>query len=108
MKQDTQEFNVESAIKGLKKDKKIYLPSDQLEKILSLSEIVLEKDTLISDLIRILKINRQIIVQEKTDKSEIALHLLQNEVEANKFVNKRLETYEKMWDGCGCKIHYYE
>ncbi len=28
--------------------------------------------------------------------------------EARRFVNRRLEEYERMWDGCGCKIDYYK
>jgi len=26
---------------------------------------------------------------------------------AERFVRERLETYERMWDGCGCKIDYH-
>ena len=28
--------------------------------------------------------------------------------EARAFVQKRLEEYERMWDGCGVKVDYYE
>ena len=28
--------------------------------------------------------------------------------DATDFVNDRLGTYERMWDGCGCKINYFE
>jgi len=24
------------------------------------------------------------------------------------FVHARMEKYERMWDGCGCRIDYYE
>ena len=27
--------------------------------------------------------------------------------DAQRFVRERLETYDRMWDGCGCKIDYY-
>ena len=27
--------------------------------------------------------------------------------EVRRFVADRLEVYERMWDGCGCKIDYY-
>lgn len=33
---------------------------------------------------------------------------LPSEEEKDRFVRKRLETYERMWDGCGCKIDYYK
>lgn len=27
--------------------------------------------------------------------------------EARSFVDGRLETYDNMWNGCGCKVDYY-
>jgi tetrahydromethanopterin S-methyltransferase subunit G len=27
--------------------------------------------------------------------------------EARRFVEQRLQVYDRMWDGCGCKIDYY-
>ena len=30
------------------------------------------------------------------------------ESEARAFVEERLETYDRMWDGCGCKVHYLD
>jgi hypothetical protein len=33
---------------------------------------------------------------------------LSSEEAKNDFVKKRLEKYERMWDGCGCKIDYYK
>ena len=31
----------------------------------------------------------------------------QAQVDATAFVMKRTEEYERMWDGCGCRIEYY-
>jgi len=94
-------------IESLSESKKVYFPVKELDSILSESEILFEHNTLISDFIRIIKIDDRIIVQEKTDKNEIALHLFENLRKAKKFVNERVDIYEKMWDGCGCKIRYY-
>jgi predicted aminopeptidase len=33
---------------------------------------------------------------------------LADSAEAQQFVRRRLETYDKMWDGCGCKVDYYD
>ncbi len=102
------EINQDNIVQNLSKNKKLYLPVSELEKVLSFSEIKYEKNTLISDYIRIVKIDDKIVVQEKTDKNEIALHLFENELDAEKFVDERLDVYEKMWDGCGCKVKYYD
>jgi hypothetical protein len=32
---------------------------------------------------------------------------LADDKEAHRFVQGRLEQYERMWDGCGCKVDYY-
>jgi hypothetical protein len=102
------ETSQDKILESLTDNKKVYLPVQELNKILSFSEIKFEQNTLISDYIRIVRIDDKVVVQEKTDKNEIALHLFNDETEAEKFVNERLEIYEKMWDGCGCKVKYYD
>ena len=102
------ELNKQNILANLRSQKKLYLPVNELDKVLSFSEIKFEQNTLISDYIRIVKIDDKFVVQEKTDKNEIALHEFDNEQEAEKFVNERLDIYEKMWDGCGCKVKYYD
>jgi len=93
----------------LKRKKIVILPEETLDDILKIKglKIIREDDTHISDHIRILKINSVIILQERTTKHELSLRKLKSIEEANKVVNDRLETYEKMWDGCGCKVDYY-
>ncbi len=36
------------------------------------------------------------------------LRLLEDEEAAHRFVSRRLEQYERMWDGCGCRIDYHD
>lgn len=93
----------------LKRKNIVILPEETLDDILKINglKIIREDDTHISDQIRILKINSVIILQERTTKHELSLRKLKSIEEANKVVNDRLETYEKMWDGCGCKVDYY-
>ncbi len=102
------EISEKEIVDNLKTNKKVYVPVKMLDDILSQAEVEYEHNTLISDYIRIIKLNDNIVVQEKTDKNEIALHLFDDEKEAEKFVDERLEIYEKMWDGCGCKVKYYD
>ena len=75
--------------------------------MLSFSKILIEKDTVINDKVRILNINGWILFQEITSKNELALRCFKNIEEAEIFLTKRIDVYEKMWDGCGCKIDYY-
>ncbi len=84
----------------------VFISSQELNTLLSQVEIILEADTIISHMIRILKVNATFWVQEKSPKNEILLRTFASEKAAKEFVDDRLQIYEKMWDGCGCKIDY--
>lgn len=75
--------------------------------LLNNCEIILERDTLISGFIRILKYKNYYITQETTDKNEVVLRLFEQCKDAEALVQDHLETYDMMWDGCGCKVNYY-
>jgi len=79
-----------------------------LNEILLKSKILIEKDTHISDKIRLLKFNDELILQEKTTKDEYLIRIMKSKEEAEELIKERLEIYDKMWDGCGCKVNYYE
>ena len=90
------------------KEKKYQLISEEtLNSLLSDSEILIEKDTLISDKIRLLKFEDNFLIQEKSNKDELLIRLMKSKKEGEEFINSRMETYDKMWDGCGCKVEYY-
>jgi len=87
---------------------KVYLLSPtQLDELLNSVEIIFERDTLISGYIRILKFNNHYLTQETTDKNEVALRLFEDKASAEDLVRDHLDTYDQMWDGCGCKVDYY-
>ncbi len=87
---------------------KVYLlPPEALDDVLDNCNTILERDTLISGYIRILKWHQYYLTQETTDKNEIALRLFRSKEEAEYLVNDHLNTYEDMWNGCGCKVNYY-
>lgn len=79
----------------------------QLEVLKNSAEIITERDTLISGSIRIMRIDDIYLLQETTNKSEITLRIFPSLESATDLLNERMEIYEKMWDGCGCKVNYY-
>lgn len=90
------------------KDRLSYLMSPaKLDDLLNSCEIVFERDTLISGFIRILKYKDYFITQETTNKNEVALRLYDSREKADELVQDHLDTYDQMWDGCGCKVDYY-
>ena len=101
------EMNIESLIKKAKKNKYVIISRNQLNNLLSYSKLIQEKESQISGKIRLLKFNGELLIQEKTDKDELLIRLMKTKEEADYFIKERLEIYDKMWDGCGCKVDYY-
>ncbi|NOZ85173.1 MAG: hypothetical protein GXP49_02710 [Deltaproteobacteria bacterium] len=79
---------------------------DELEGLLAASKPLREEDTGFCGPIRILQKDKEILVQEQSDKGEFMVRSFKGEEQAEDFVNKRLEEYDRMWDGCGCTIDY--
>lgn len=72
------------------------------------AEILREENTYLSDHIRLLKYNDILFIQEITFKKEVLLRKMDSMKDADSFIQERLDYYERKWDGCGCKIDYYE
>ena len=101
-------MNLPKAIASATKKKYLIISELELKELLALSKIIIEENTYISDKIRLLKFNDELILQEKTTKDEYLIRLMKSKKEAEEFINQRLEIYNRMWDGCGCRIDYYK
>lgn len=86
----------------------LIIEEDELKAVLDNSEIIRVEDTHLSDLIRVLKYDEILFVQETTFKKEILIRKMDSMKAVNFFIQERLDYYERKWDGCGCKIDYYE
>ena len=103
MKMETKEL-----IKDFKNKKVLLFPKSELEELLSSCETLIEEDTVINGKVRVLKCEGMFIFQEITNKDEIALRKFPCLQDAENLINDRLSVYENMWNGCGCKVNYYE
>ena len=54
-----------------------------------------------------LSVDGHIVIQEETPNGEVLLRRLDSRASAEQFVEGWLADYERMWDGCGCKIDYH-
>lgn len=88
--------------------KYIIIEEHELHTVLKDAEILREEDTYLSDHIRLLKYNDILFIQEITFKKEVLLRKMDSMKDADSFIQERLDYYERKWDGCGCKIDYYE
>jgi len=86
----------------------LIIEEDELKLVLDNSEIIRVEDTYLSDLIRVLKYDDNLFIQETTFKNEILIRKMNSIKDVEFFVQERLDYYERKWDGCGCKIDYYE
>ena len=92
----------------LRRERVVQRPLADLEAILETAEVVLEHDTKIAGHLRILRISGEIVFQEQhPEQRQLLLRRMKSLASAEEFVRDRLETYERMWDGCGCKVDYF-
>ncbi len=85
----------------------VALNGEALPKLLEATEVIRADDTCVAGWIRILRINDHIAVQEQAPDGGILVRRLNSREAAERFVEDRLNDYERMWDGCGCTIDYH-
>jgi len=86
----------------------IALDGEILPELLEAAKIIRADDTCVAGWIRILGIEGYFVVQEQTPEGEVLIRRLNSREAAEQFVELRLSSYERMWDGCGCKIDYHQ
>jgi hypothetical protein len=86
----------------------VALAPERLSELLQSVETVREVDTCLSGWLRILSVAGTTLIQEQTPEGELLVRRMPSIEDAERFVERRLATYERMWDGCGCTIDYHE
>ncbi len=81
---------------------------ENLVSLLETADVLRQDNTCVAAWIRILSVDGAILVQEETPDGNALARRMPSIEDANDFVNDRLGSYERMWDGCGCKINYFE
>jgi hypothetical protein len=86
----------------------VVLRAQELSVLLESAELLREEETCIAGKIRILRVDDRILVQEQAPETkDLIVRELPSKEDAERFLEDRLSTYERMWDGCGCKIDYF-
>jgi hypothetical protein len=90
-------------------DEILSLPPDDLDTLLAATTVTHEADTHFAGMIRILALGDAVFVQEQhSETKQVLVRRFADRPAADRFVQCRLDTYERMWDGCGCKVQYFE
>ena len=80
-------------------DQIIAITREELASLLDQTETEREDDTGIAGLIRTLRLDDYVLVQERTPEGDHFVRKLPSEKAAKRFVEARLASYERMWDG---------
>jgi hypothetical protein len=80
---------------------------EELLELLEAAEVLSDQDTLVAGHLRVLDLSGLILVQEETPEGQLLVRRAESVEAAQALVADRLATYERMWDGCGCKIDYH-
>ncbi len=99
-------MNVHDLLEALRQETVITLSDERLQGLLKSVEILRDEDTCLSGRIRILSVDGNVLLQGQTPEGKILLRKMASVDEAERFLEDRLATYERMWDGCGCKVDY--
>ena len=99
---------VDGWLRKLEVEKFLRLGEEDVETLLSVARLEWEQDTGMTGKIRLLEYAGRYLVQEFTDRGEARLRRFDDRQAAEKFLQHRLDAYDRMWDGCGCKVDYDE
>ncbi len=70
-------------------------------------EVVARHDTFIAGELIVARRGDVLLAVERPAPGLRVARRLRDDDEVSRFVTDRLDTYERMWDGCGCKVEYY-
>jgi len=91
----------------LREAKPIELTREELAGLLAEARLLREEDTRLSGPIRLLEVDRRVLVQEQSFDGRLALRVVSSVEAGQAFLKDRLASYERMWDGCGCKVDHF-
>ncbi len=101
-------MSISSLADDLRREKVVELAPEDLEPLLEASEVLREENTNLAGMLRILRHRGHVVCQEEHPEDGcILLRRMEDRAAAEAFVDDRLQTYDRMWDGCGCKVDYF-
>jgi len=83
------------------------LDREQWKQIEPRLEVLERHDTGAKGEILVIKWGESIAIVEQPKPSEFVLRPMEGMDRVKIFVEQRLAAYDRIWDGCGCKIDYY-
>jgi hypothetical protein len=101
-------MTAEELSRRLRDERIVPMPAAEWAELTEVCEVVERHDTLVAGELLIVRCEAGLAAVEQPSPGERVVRRLANGQEARALVEARLEAYERMWDGCGCKIDYYK
>ena len=80
----------------------------ELERLLGAATLLREVETGMAGPIRVLEHVGAVILAEQTLEQQPVARVVASVEAADALIADRLAVYERMWDGCGCKVRYFD
>ncbi len=84
----------------------VELEPDEARTLVEAGRLVREVDTRLAGMLRVLELDGALVVQEQTTRGRHVARVVPSLEAAEALICDRLAVYERMWDGCGCKVDY--
>lgn len=84
----------------------VVLDAAELEPLLAAAAVLRDEDTIVAGRLRLLRLDGRVLLQEQTPDGRLVARRVASEEEGATLVADRMDTYERMWDGCGCRVDY--
>lgn len=91
----------------LEAGKIVALPLATWQRLAKNFELLEKQNTGLSGQLLLTRGKTGFVVVEEPDSRRRALRRFTEKKEARRFIRDRMETYDRMWDGCGCKVNYF-
>jgi hypothetical protein len=99
-------MTAESLNNLLSAGKIVALPVDTWKRLADRFELLEDHKTGLAGRLLLTRGPTGFVVVEEPDPRRRTLRRFAEEKEARRFIRDRMETYDRMWDGCGCKVDY--
>lgn len=84
----------------------VVMDAAALQPLLAAAAVLRDEDTVVAGRLRLLRIDGRVLLQEQTPDGRLVARRVASEAEGAALVADRMDTYERMWDGCGCRVEY--
>ena len=101
-------MNSETLIRELRENVVVALDASEWASMEGHFEAIEVHDTCLAGELRIIATGAGLVSVEQPDLGRRVVRLLGDESAVRHFVAERLDTYDRMWDGCGCRIDYFK